>query len=289
MSYSTLILSLLLSVLSSIPPSFCVYDDGCFRDQTPCTQGSLFPYAQDASDCAVGVVMYKNLCTWCLLGCDSACTNCIKFMVYNSIRACCPNGYCIPSGMDCFGNSEMIISCCTDNGMPVQCSNDGVCCNPQGAKCTNNDACCGIYNCGYDMATGNNICQFCYASGEPCSITDHIECCGRESHCVNQMCQSCSLTGEDCTSAGDCCYDDDKCITGKCCKSTTDEKCIVCASYLEVCNDGRSDFDIPCCYDMRCAPNGYCYCGTGDASCTSDKTCCDGYYCDPKSNTCQYI
>ncbi len=288
MSYSTLILSLLF-VLSSIPPSFCVYDDGCFRDQAPCTQPSMFPHAKAEDDCKSSVFAFNRTCSNCSNDCLEGCRTCIKDLVYETTTSCCPEGYCIPHGMECSGIPSRTIECCTDNGIHVTC-NDKVCCNAGGTKCTSDDACCGTLNCTYDSYYGENVCKSCYPSGEACFIDHHTECCDPEYICVDSVCKKCSLTGEDCTSAGDCCYDDDKCITGKCCKSTTDEKCIVCASYLEACNDSRNDFDIPCCHDMRCAPNGFCYCGRTGADCTNNKACCDGYYCDTeKGNTCQLI
>ncbi len=287
MSYSTLILSLLFLVLSSIPPSFCVYDDGCFRDQAPCNQGGMFPHAKDKAECQAQLVALEVFCgLYCPFNCSHKCRQCYKFMIYGT-HVCCPDGYCIPHGMRC--NEGEAIVCCNDADIPVKCSSTGkLCCNIQGTNCSDSDACCDGLNCATNMTSGNNVCMSCYPSGEHCLITHNKECCNPAYHCVNEVCQYCALTGENCTSPR-CCYKDDKCIAGKCCKNTTNEECIVCASYLESCRDNRSDFEIPCCHGMRCAPNGYCYCRTRNSSCTSNESCCVNYYCDTKNNTCQYI
>ncbi len=292
MSYSTLILILLFLVLSSIPPSFCVYDDGCYYDQRPCTQESLFPNADSPQDCAANLEHVRDFCFGCENDdCFEDCRTCLKYMTYDTTTSCCPEGYCIPHGMKCEEGQSKVIKCCDDNGIHVICGwVDKVCCNVEETKCTSSDACCGELICAYSLTTGDNVCQRCYPSWEACSVTDHEVCCDPEYHCVKGVCQKCPLTGQHCTGGSECCYQDDICLDNKCCKIYTHDDCIVCASYLEVCNDTRSDFNIPCCYDMRCAPNGYCYCGTGDANCTSNLTCCDGYYCDTKkNNTCQYI
>ncbi len=221
MSYSTLILSLLFLALSSIPPPFSAYEDGCFRDQAPCTQSGMYPHAKDKFLCQLTITSLKITCAHvCLFTCNHSCRKCMNNIIYASTSDCCPEGYCIPYGMTCDGNRK--IKCCNDNGISVGCNNNR-CCNTQGTKCGGSKVCCDSLNCGYNQTTGDNVCMSCYGSGEGCSITEDVECCNPAYHCVNKVCQYCSLTGEDCTSAT-CCYEDDTCIAGKCSKNTANEE-----------------------------------------------------------------
>ncbi len=75
MSYSTLILSLLFLVLSSIPHSFCVYEDGCFYDDPEnCRSDALFPHAKDKSACDANVVGVNIFCIFhCFFDCTNKC------------------------------------------------------------------------------------------------------------------------------------------------------------------------------------------------------------------------
>ncbi len=258
MSYSTLILSLLFLVLSSIPPSFCVNNDGCYYDQRPCTQESLFPNAESPRDCARNLGKSHRNCLLCNFGCPENCRSCLKKSIYDTTTSCCPEGYCIPFGVECSEDQSKVINCCDDNGIIVTCDSTRVCCNNIGANCSTDDACCGILNCGYNATTGGNVCQICYQSMDICTTNDDILCCDPEDHCVGGLCRHCSLTGQDCSISSGCCYANDICVSGQCCKEPPESECNICAGHLEVCNDIRTGYKIPCCYNMYCSDSGVC-------------------------------